>query len=70
MERENRPRGFFVSFGYTSDAKRERAAFHKRTGQIIKLLRRFDAANAELQRRYICATGESPYRGTNPRRVQ
>ncbi len=31
-------RGFFVSFGYTKDAERECAAFHKRTGKIIKLL--------------------------------
>jgi hypothetical protein len=29
--------GFFVSFGYTSDAGQECAAFHKRTGRIIKL---------------------------------
>ena len=38
MERENRPRGFFVSFGYTRDAEQECAAFHKRTGRLIKLL--------------------------------
>ena len=38
MERENRQRGFFVSFDYTSDAARECAAFHKRTGRLIKLL--------------------------------
>jgi len=41
MEREGeggRQRGFFVSFGYTKDAEAERAAFHKRTGRIIKLL--------------------------------
>ena len=38
MERENRQRGFFVSFGYSSDAERECTAFHKRTGRIIKLL--------------------------------
>jgi site-specific DNA-methyltransferase (adenine-specific) len=41
MEREGkggRKRGFFVAFGYTSDAQRECAAFHKRTGRIIKLL--------------------------------
>ena len=38
MERENRDRGFFVSFGYTADAERECAAFHKRTGRLIKLL--------------------------------
>ena len=41
MEREgedSRQRGFFVSFGYTRDAEQECAAFHKRTGRIIKLL--------------------------------
>jgi SAM-dependent methyltransferase len=41
MEREGeggRQRGFFVAFGYSSDAERECAAFHKRTGRIIKLL--------------------------------
>ena len=38
MEREDRQRGFFVSFGYTSDAEAECAAFHKRTGRIIKLI--------------------------------
>lgn len=38
MERENRQRGFFVSFGYTSDAEQECAAFYKRTGRWIKLL--------------------------------
>lgn len=36
--RENRPRGFFVAFGYTADAEREVAAFHKKTGRIIKLI--------------------------------
>ena len=38
MERENRRRGFFVAFGYSHDAVQECAAFHKRTGRIIKLL--------------------------------
>ena len=41
MEREGeagRQRGFFVAFGYSSDAKQECAAFHKRTGRLIKLL--------------------------------
>jgi len=38
MEREDRQRGFFVSFGYSHDAEQECAAFHKRTGRIIKLL--------------------------------
>src|SRR5439155_19374269 len=41
MEREGehgRSRGFFVAFGYSRDAEQECAAFHKRTGRIIKLL--------------------------------
>ncbi len=38
MDRENRQRGFFVAFGYSHDAEQECAAFHKRTGRIIKLL--------------------------------
>ncbi len=38
MAREDRQRGFFVSFGYTADAERECAAFHKKTGRIIKLI--------------------------------
>ncbi len=33
-----RQRGFFVAFGYSRDAEAECAAFHKRTGRIIKLL--------------------------------
>ena len=37
-EPENRQRGFFVAFGYSKDAEQECAAFHKRTGRIIKLL--------------------------------
>jgi site-specific DNA-methyltransferase (adenine-specific) len=38
MERENRQRGFFVAFGYSHDAEQECAAFHRRTGRLIKLL--------------------------------
>ncbi len=38
MEREDRGRGFFVAFGYSSDAERECNGFHKRSGRIIKLL--------------------------------
>jgi hypothetical protein len=38
MECENCQRGFFVSFGYSSDAFAECNAFQKRTGRIIKLL--------------------------------
>ncbi|MFH0983063.1 MAG: restriction endonuclease [Planctomycetota bacterium] len=38
MAREERQRGFFVAFGYTADAERECAAFHKKTGRIIKFI--------------------------------
>jgi len=38
MEREDRERGFFVAFSYTSDAEQECANFHKRTKRIIKLI--------------------------------
>ena len=33
-----RQRGFFANFCYTKDAQQECAAFHNRTGRIIKLL--------------------------------
>lgn len=48
MEREDRPRGFFVAFGYSSDAERECNAFHKRTGRIIKLLTVQDILDEEF----------------------
>lgn len=38
MHREDRQRGFFVSFDYSSDAVAECAAFHKKSGRIIKLI--------------------------------
>ena len=38
MEREDRQRGFFVSFDFSSDAEHEVAAFYKRTKRIIKLI--------------------------------
>lgn len=38
MAREDRQRGFFVAFGFTSDAEAECAAFHKKTGRLIKLI--------------------------------
>ncbi len=37
MMREDRKKGFIVSFDYTSDAEREIAAFFKRSGRAIKL---------------------------------
>jgi DNA modification methylase len=38
MAREERQRGFFVAFGYSSDAETECAAFHRKSGRIIKLI--------------------------------
>ncbi|MBX3359091.1 MAG: restriction endonuclease [Phycisphaeraceae bacterium] len=38
MEREDRQRGFFVAFSFSSDAASECAAYHKRSGRIIKLI--------------------------------
>jgi hypothetical protein len=38
MIRENRKKGYFVSFGYTSDAEREALAFLRREGRRIVLI--------------------------------
>ena len=38
MTRDDRQRGFFVAFGYSSDAIAECSAFHKKSGRIIKLI--------------------------------
>lgn len=38
MMREDRERGFFAAFDYSSDAEQECANFHKRMGKIIKLI--------------------------------
>ena len=38
MMREDRERGFFVAFDYSSDAEHECANFYKRSGKIIKLI--------------------------------
>ena len=38
MAREERQRGFFVAFGYSSGAEAECAAFYKKSGRIIKLI--------------------------------
>jgi hypothetical protein len=35
LMREDRPKGFFVSFDYTEDALREADAFFRRTGKVI-----------------------------------
>lgn len=34
MMREERERGYFVAFGYSSDAEHECAAFHKRSDEL------------------------------------
>lgn len=38
MDRDDRPKGFFVAFGFTSDAEAEAAAYWKRTKRQIKLI--------------------------------
>jgi hypothetical protein len=38
MTSEDLQRGFFVVFGYSSDAAQECRAFHKKTGRIIELV--------------------------------
>jgi hypothetical protein len=38
MMREDRQRGFFVGFSFSSDAQRECEAFFKRTKRVIKLI--------------------------------
>ena len=38
MTRDDRQRGLFVAVGYTADAEQECAAFHKKSGRIIKLI--------------------------------
>ncbi len=38
MAREERDRGFFIAFSFTSDAEAEAAAFFKKTKRVIKLI--------------------------------
>ncbi len=38
MEREDRQRGFFLSFDFSNDAEQKAAAFYKRTKRVIKLI--------------------------------
>jgi site-specific DNA-methyltransferase (adenine-specific) len=38
MMREDRQRGFFIGFSFSSDAEQECVNFHKRTGRLIKLI--------------------------------
>ncbi|MCE5231423.1 restriction endonuclease [bacterium] len=48
MAREDRQRGFFVSFDYTSDAASECESFRKKTGRIIKLITVKDILEEQL----------------------
>ena len=38
MAREDRPKGFFVSFDFSADALTEIGAFFKKTGKVIVAL--------------------------------
>jgi hypothetical protein len=51
MMREDRPKGFFVAFGYTADAMREIDAFFRKLGKIIVALTVQEIIEEELARR-------------------
>lgn len=51
MMREDRPKGFFVSFGYTADAMGEVEAFFKRTGKVIIPLTVRDILDEQIARK-------------------
>ena len=48
MEREDRARGFYVAFGFSSDARAEVENFRKRTKRIIKLIAVSDILDEQL----------------------
>jgi site-specific DNA-methyltransferase (adenine-specific) len=50
MMRENRDRGYFVSFDYSSDAVKEADAFYRRTKKLIKLVTVKDILEEQLSR--------------------
>jgi len=50
MTREDRQRGFFVAFGYSSDAEAECEAFRKKSGRIIKLISVQEILDEQLSR--------------------
>ena len=51
MAREDRQRGFFVAFGFSSDAESECEAFRKKTGRIIKLITVQDILDEQLAKK-------------------
>ena len=48
MAREDRQKGFVVSFGFSSDAEHEAEAFRKKTGRFIKLITVQDILDEQL----------------------
>jgi hypothetical protein len=50
MMRENRDRGYFVSFDFSEDAERECEAFRQRSGRIIKTLTVREILDEQLAR--------------------
>ena len=53
MMRENRTKGFFVSFDYTADAETEIRAFFKRTGKAIVALTVKEIIEEEIAMRLV-----------------
>jgi hypothetical protein len=51
MTREDRKKGFFVSFDYTRDALREIDAFFRKSGKAIIALRVREILDEELARK-------------------
>jgi DNA modification methylase len=51
LMRENRKKGFFVSFDYTSDARREIDGFFRRTGKVIEPFTVKEIIEGEIARR-------------------
>lgn len=53
LMREDRPKGFFVSFGYTSDAESEIDRFFRSTGRVIIPFTVSEILNEQLARRLV-----------------
>jgi hypothetical protein len=51
MMREDRPKEFYVSFGYSSDAIREIGAFFRKTGKVIVPLTVEEILNERLAKK-------------------
>jgi hypothetical protein len=53
MMREDRRKGFFVSFDYTSDAEQEIGAFFRRTGKVIVPFTVREIVEGEIARKLV-----------------